>query len=138
MAIDVVADGLHGKIVFVDQDESGSEILLVCERWYREGGDPIGTVEPTVASPPPDEPPDSKGGGIVPLGLAARLAEPKGTLALDVTALGKGLHVFMSEALCRSALTILSQGEQEVALTREGARELGHCATLGEGEAVPA
>lgn len=122
MAIDVVSDQYHGKVVLIDRKPDGSELLLVCEEW-RPGSPPIGPV--VVPEPSPQPPPERR--GKLPLGLTTT-----GTLSLDITALPSALIAFDSERFCRASIALLREGIEERSIGPEEAEEFGYRATLGD------
>lgn len=122
MAIDVVADDYHGKVIIRDQKSDGSAVLLACEEL------PTGPATGPAAVP---EPEDEKGtdSGFYPIGGTQFV----GVLQLDMTDAPSGLSTFDSHRFCEAAVTSLREGVHRVRFGRQEAEAFGYRETRGRG-----
>lgn len=111
MAIDVVANDYHGKVVVRDTKDDGSAIILVCDEWdpSRPSAGPTVFPDPDERVQDEDNPPERV---IYPLGVTASL----GTLEIDVSDIPSGRSAFDSGRFCEAAVSVLLTGTRRIRL----------------------
>jgi hypothetical protein len=133
MAIDVIANGQHGKVIVRRANTDGTVVLLVCEEF--ESVDEM--IGPVLVPVTPDHEererlPDPEKRSRYPM-LAQFIEQP---LVIDVSPLPEGILQFAPEPFARQAISMLSQGVHDVELDEDLAREFGFRG-LGQSKAEP-
>lgn len=126
MAIDVVANQYHGKVILTDEKSDGSAVILVCEEWDPSSPPAGPALTPTRGPVTPTEPEEE--GDIFPKGGMKSL----GTLTLDASDMPSGLSTFVAERFCGACIELLLQGTHADRIAPDSER-FGFSAKLDDG-----
>jgi len=124
MAIDVVANQYHGRVVLVDEKSDGSGVILVCEEWGPSSAPAGPALTPIQGPAAPTRPAQEE--EIFPMGGMRAL----GTLTLDASDLPSGLSAFVAERFCTACIELLRQGTHGYRMTPDDSERFGFSAKL--------